>query len=337
MITLNEEYQNKLNKIKKEYKNTNMLFEIYLENYHNNYIYIRLDYFKKEHVHKLSWVDLNYYDGASTIGYEFIEDSEVNYLSNIASSRELKETTEDKKDSNEFLVNVTCNLDHKFDMTFYRYIDKNDRKLIDMLSVIFNSLPLKLNVFFQEMASLFTGNNQKYEYNDEISFDLFEDSLYDIFTEEIIDRGEDYFQKGRVFFLEKIKDRYFAIVGGKSLYVVIIKYEEKSKRMQVCCSCPCDFRCKHIAAVIMAIRENKFHKFYKITKKDEDANLLERIMNLNFLLTIGIDDQGKNYLIIEDGLLKLLPVSDEWIILEDDSSETLTKRLKEILKLEDIK
>ena len=52
MITLNEEYQNKLNKIKKEYKNTNMLFEIYLENYHNNYIYIRLDYFKKEHVHK---------------------------------------------------------------------------------------------------------------------------------------------------------------------------------------------------------------------------------------------------------------------------------------------
>ena len=65
--------------------------------------------------------------------------------------------------------------------------------------------------------------------------------------------------------------------------------------------------------------------------------LIDKIVNFNFLLTIGIDDQGINYLIIEDGLLKLLPVINqdgisEWKVLEDDSKNSLSKRLKEILK-----
>ena len=65
--------------------------------------------------------------------------------------------------------------------------------------------------------------------------------------------------------------------------------------------------------------------------------LIDRIMNFNFILTIGIDDQGVNYLVIEDGLIKVLPIRNkdgisEWKVLEDDSKNSLSKRLKEILK-----
>ena len=65
--------------------------------------------------------------------------------------------------------------------------------------------------------------------------------------------------------------------------------------------------------------------------------LIDRIMNFNFMLTIGIDDQGVNYLVIEDGLIKVLPVINkegisEWKVLEDDNKNSLSKRLKEILK-----
>ena len=60
-------------------------------------------------------------------------------------------------------------------------------------------------------------------------------------------------------------------------------------------------------------------------------------MNFNFFLCIGIDDQGINYLVIQDDIIKLLPIlnssgKSEWQILEDDESDTLTIRLKEILK-----
>ena len=106
--------------------------------------------------------------------------------------------------------------------------------------------------------------------------------------------------------------------------------------MQVYCSCPCEFFCKHIYATILSIRNNEFRKFYKITR-NIDNPLLDKIINFKFLLSIGIDDQGNNYLIIEDGAIKLLPIindsgNSEWTILEDDENNTLIERLENILK-----
>ena len=84
----------------------------------------------------------------------------------------------------------------------------------------------------------------------------------------------------------------------------------------------------------MTIQHNKFRNFYKLTHRD---SLLDKVMNFNCILSIGIDDQGNNYLILEDGQIKLLSIKNkdgisEWEILEDDDNDTLTKRLKEILK-----
>ena len=326
--------------IKKLYKNTDMLFDLYLENYHNFYIYIRLDYYKKLKLYKLSWIDLANIDNkdiASTISYEYIPLGIIGELEQIAKNININKYEKITKD--EYKVTINNNLfNNKFTLIFNRYIPKELSVLFNLLVVIFDNLPRKLNSFLEELGAEIIGNTKKYEYTEEFKFDLFNDDLDKLFDYQIIERGKEYHKEGRVFFLEKIKDRYFAVVGGKNiLYVVIIKYDEENKKTSVYCSCPCEFYCKHIYAVILAIRNNELRKFYKITHNSNDLNLLDRIMNFNFLLTIGIDDDGNNYLVIEDGQLKLLPVlnnngKSEWIVLEDDEKETLTKRLNDIVK-----
>ena len=329
--------QNKIiEKIKKNYKNTELLLDIYLENYHNFYIYIRLDYYKKIKSYKLSWVDLtnDLANIENTISYEYIPVGIVDELKRFCSNINIKNTYELK---DEYKVTINSYIQNgEFKLSFSRYIPKELDRIFNIMVLIFNNLPRKLNDFLQELGAEIIGNTNKYEYQEAIDFDLFDDDIDELFDYQICERGKDYQANGRVFFLEKIKDRYFAVVGGKSLYVIIIDYDSENKMMKMYCSCPCEYHCKHMYAVILAIRANAFRHFYKLTRKSNE-NLLDKVMNFNFLLSIGIDDQGNNYIIIEDGQIKLLPIFNneginEWSVLEDDKNGTLTKRLEEILK-----
>ena len=325
-----------LNKIKKEYKNTEVLLDIVINNYHNTDIYIRLDYYKKSKVYKLSWVDLRSIsnDINSVISYEYIPPLAIEHLKKLITNVEIKDYKNPKEEVN--LVTINSYLkDNSFNLSFNRYIPKELAPLFNIFVVIFDNLPRKLNGLLQEMGAIIVGKPNGYE--ETFKFDLFEGDIDKAFTEDISRKGKDYYDLGRVLFLEKVGDSYIAVVGGKALYVVIIKYNESTKETKIYCSCPCTFRCKHVYAVILAIRNNKFRKFFKITHKNDDMELLDRVMNFNFLLTIGIDDQNNNYLVIEDGLLKLLPVvnpqgKSEWLVLEDDENNTLTNRLTSILK-----
>ena len=335
---MSQEINNKLKKINVHYKNSENILKVYLENYRNTYIYISLDYYKKLKEYRLSWIDLaNFHNNFdSVISYEFIPKDAIDYLKNIIGSIPHIKHYNDIQEENK--VTITSNLKimdgSLFSLSFNHYIDKDDTQLFDALACIFNNLPKKLEVFFTEMASSILGITDNYAYRETLCFDLFNDDLKDIFEESIIDRGEKYYNENRVFFLEKIKDTYYSVVGGKSLYVITIKYDEEDKQMNVYCSCPCNFCCKHIYAVIMAIRNNKYHKFYKISYNQ--GNLLDKILNFNFILSIGIDDQGNNFLIIEDDVIKLLPIKDKqgicvWHVLEDDSKNTMSERLEKIL------
>ena len=323
-----------LEKVKKNYKNTDMIIDIFLENYRRYNIYIRLDYYKKLKVYKLSWIDLRNIKGnnfENYTSYELIPDYVFPHIEDKINAIKIKEYVNFENYENKVTINSK-----NFHIEFNRYIPKEIPELFNLINAIFIHLPLELNVFYNELGAIFNGNKSKYEYTEEFAFDLFNDDIAKQFDNEIAKRGEKYYEEGRVLFLEKVGDRYFSVVGGQALYVVIIKYDEEKKTTQVYCSCPCEFKCKHIYSVIMAIRNNKFHKFYKISHKNDDMELLDRIMNFNFLLTIGIDDQDNNYLVIEDGLIKLLPVlndygKSEWLVVEDDDNETLSKRLENII------
>ena len=338
---MNEQCLKKVSLIKKKYKHTDLLLEMTILNYHQDNIYIRLDYYKKLKSYKFSWIDLDDYNGnfESLISYEYVPSGLVDRLTEVISKIPVQEKEIPLNDT--FMVTIDSNIKihdgSNFKLAFNRYMPTTNRAYLDVMSLIFSSLPKKLNGFGEEMVALFFGTRKKYEYQEETAFDLFNDNLEKLFEYQILERGKEYHSEGRIFFLEKIGDNYIAVVGGSNLYATIIKYNEQAKTITVSCSCPCEYMCKHICAIILAIRNNQYRKFYKITRKNEQMSMLDRIMNFNFLLSIGIDDQGINYLVIEDGQIKLLPIKNsqgysEWSILEDDESETLTKRLKEILK-----
>ena len=328
-------YDNILSKIKKYYKHNKLLLEMYLEDYHDNYIYIRIDYYIKLKVYRLSWIDLKLYDNNidKIINYEYISNDIIDRLIGMLS----KIKVDNKDIDSKFRVSINSDIIDDKRIIFNRYIPKNNIILFDIINLLFEYLPKRLNIFLQELNASILGNENKYKINDSFKFDLLNDSLDDIFNKEIIKRGEEYYNEGRVFFLEKIDDTYYSVVGGNGrLYVVVIKEDKVNKEIRVKCACPCEFYCKHICAVIMAIRNNKFRKFYKITPINRDLSLLDRITNFIFILTIGIDDAGINYLVIEDDMIKILPVLDgginKWEVLEDDKDLSLTKRLDEIIK-----
>lgn len=164
---------------------------------------------------------------------------------------------------------------------------------------------------------------------------MFEDDIDKLFSYQIVQRGKKYFEESKVQFLEKIDDRYFAIVEGTEKYLTIIKYKEEEKKMQVYCSCPCEFYCKHMYAVILAIRNKKFSRFYKILYRNPEKSLLERVMDFDYLLCLGLVEQ--NFEILNGyGEIELIPILDKngkynWEVLEDTEDEKLAKEIKYFL------
>ena len=72
-------------------------------------------------------------------------------------------------------------------------------------------------------------NNKKLVIKEKSS--LFNDNLDDIFEKHIAIRGKDYYTGGSVKFLEKVEDKYYAVVEGTQKYLVIVWYDDKKKKM----------------------------------------------------------------------------------------------------------
>ena len=108
--------------------------------------------------------------------------------------------------------------------------------------------------------------------------------------------------------------------------------------MQVYCSCPCEFYCKHMYVVILLIRNNKYNKLYKISCRNPNDSLLKRIINFNWCYCVGVD--GEYVEIINDyGEFQKLPIIDEnknllWRVIEDSKDNELSKDIKKVLNKE---
>ena len=137
-----------------------------------------------------------------------------------------------------------------------------------------------------------------------------------------------------ILYLEKIDNHYFAVVKGEENYVVVVKEEEKGKLL-LHCSCPCEFYCKHIYAVLKGIQNGFEKKFYKVVFNDENKDLLNRVTNNDFILCIGYFEDRLR-LINNFGEIGLLPILDEhgncpWTILEYDENNTLERYMQEVI------
>lgn len=337
----NRECRKKIDLIRKYFRKDKMFLELILFNYSGYYIYVRIDYLKKTKSYKLSWFDLdkvldNNIDKYSS--FEYMEDNIINDISFVFNNYDCD--LEEKRSLNdEDLVTLKANIKTKvnkmIDVEFNRYLPRDLRVLDSLFIIIFRYLPKRLDSFLEEIfASIY--NNSTYDYRREIDLDLFNDDIDDIFSYNITKRGLDYYENDKVLYLEKVDDRYFGVVEGSKKYVVVIKYNEEKKKMSVYCSCPCDFYCKHIYAVILSIRNNELKRFCKVMFKDKSKNLLERMLDYDYFLCLDVVDDKYLEIINNKGDIELVPIFDsegmeQFDILEDTDEFLITNKIRKII------
>lgn len=345
---MHKETQNKIELINKYFKKDNNIIELSLINYEGYNIYIRLDELKSTKTFKLSWFDLDLILDKNMDKYissEYIPKDKIEaFINNINSLENINTNYKSEvQDNCKVKLDVKINTKNKeqISVEFYKYLPEEITYVYNILNFIFQNLPKKLEGFLYEIISSLTGQTTKYEYQKEFDFDLFNDDINSLFDERIIERGSEYYDDKRVLFLEKIDDRYFAVVNGTYKYLTIVKYNDEEKKTQVYCNCPCEFFCKHIYAVMKAIRNDEFSRFYKICQKNNTKDLLEKVLSFDYYLCLGVED---DLLVIvnNQGSLELVPVVDEdnnplWDVLEDTEDEYLTKEIENIIKRKKIK
>ena len=100
-------------------------------------------------------------------------------------------------------------------------------------------------------------NNIEHDYEN----DIIKDNKYE-FNDTIIKRGKDYYENGMVLSVIKSNNRYVAKVVGSAdePYTVNVEYDEEDDYYDYDCTCPCEYPCKHIYAVLMSIKNKKYIK-----------------------------------------------------------------------------
>lgn len=333
----------KINLIKKYYKKEKTFLELTLLNYEKYNIYVILNYNKKHDCYKLRWFDLSLIVDSDVEKYMSCSSISNNVISTIIEdfskfnvSSVYKENIRDNKNVVLLKVNIGTKVDEMVDVVFRKYLPKSLEHLVDLFVFIFSNMSKKFEDFLYILMAKITESTSKYDYKEEFYFDLFKDDIDKLFDYLIVQRGRRYYSESKVEFLEKIDECYYAVVGGTEKYVVIIRYDEDSKKMQVYCSCPCEFYCKHMYAVILAIRNKDFNKFYKIVYNSHDKNLLERITDFRYFLCVGVLNDC--FQIVNDyGEIEYLPMFDEigkynWEILEDSSDGKLGRQVRKVLE-----
>lgn len=332
----------KFDLIRKTYKKDTLFFELSMINYEQNNFYIALNYMRKLKSYRLSWFDLKDIEDKNVEKYMsciYIGDEVIERIKEDFAKYTINSNYQDENSNDEYQVvfkaNIKTKNDKNINISFKKYLPESLSSLVSIFVFMFRSMPKMYEPLLYELLAKIYNNTERYEYKKEFKFNLFEGDIDKLFSYPIVQRGKQYYEQNKIIFLEKIDDRYFAVVEGTEKYLTIVKYKENENIMQLFCSCPCDFYCKHMYAVIKAIRNHESKRFYKIMYRNPDENLMQRIMEFDYFLCLGVIEQ--NFEIINNyGEFELVPILDKngkynWEVLEDSEDEELTKEIKYFL------
>lgn len=100
-------------------------------------------------------------------------------------------------------------------------------------------------------------NSMEYDYEN----DIIKNNEYE-FNDTIIKRGKDYYENGMVLSVIKSNHKYTAKVAGSAdeSYTVNVEYDKDEDYYDYDCTCPCEYPCKHIYAVLMSIKNKNYIK-----------------------------------------------------------------------------
>ncbi len=313
-----------------------LVFSIYLCNYNGNNIYIRFDYVRKMSVYKIVWADLNYFNEKNIEDYisnqlvtKFLSTKLVEIIAELSKLESGYEIDENIKGDRVEILTYFGSVSKEF--IFDRFLPLEWSFLIDPLALVFSYLPRSMEVFLNEIFGKFDKTEDAYNFLNPCKFDLLNGDCKELFKKTAMDAGEKLYVQGKVKFLEKIDDKYLALVDDKVSQVVMVQIIDDD---YVLFWCKCKNYCKHVYAVIKAIREGQFNNFYKVkyVGKNEQS-MLEKIMVGSFYLSYGLVDE-KMSIVTLDGMSSFADVVQHgkivFEVIEDDDECTLSEELKKL-------
>ncbi len=312
-------------------KGHQLCMSVFLSGYNGNNIYVRFDYLPKLSCYKIVWVDLNFFQEKNMDAY-----LNMQLVTKVLSMKMVELMSKNNRPScysyNDRFIGDRVEILSYFqenvqEYVFDRFLPLEWNFLIDPLAIIFSYLPRSMEVFLNEIFAKFDGYEKNYSFRKPIRFDIFHEDLSILFNSSSIQIGNKYYESGAVSFLEKIEDKYYSIVDERRSYLVIIT-DLGNHQYKFSCSCKTDNYCRHLYAVIMAIRNNKFKKFYKVKYTGREESLLDKVTISNFYLCFGVEDE-KLLIISSDEMV--MPVNiiangkKVFEVIEDDDNLSLSK------------
>lgn len=312
-------------------KSHEKVLTLLFKDYNRNDIYVRFDYVREIGVYKIVWIDLKFFDVKKMDQYINMQ-TVTSYLSTKIVEVLDRSTYESGNYYNEKFIGdrveiVSYQKSDPYYFYFDRFLPLEWKFLVDPLVIIFSYLPRSMECFLNEMFAKLDGVEDIYIFSKPYKFDIFNGDMSELFKPIIINRAKKYVAEGKVAFLEKVRDKYIAIVEGTYPYLVIIHMYDK-EHVILWCNCKCEGQCKHIAAVLLAIREKKFNNFYKVRNLEETPTLLDKVADAAFNLCFGVSDDNL-LLVSNDGGIITAPILKNgkcmFEVLEDDDELSLSK------------
>ena len=300
--------------------------------FNNKDMYIRFDYVEKIKAYKIIWYDLefidikhlDYYTNTQLVA-SFFANRLVEFLFKINYTPESIIDERILGDRVIFTNNIHPDRPKKY--VYDRYLPLKWPALIDPLALTFSYLPRAMDAFLAVMFAIYDNNVDYYNSIRPIKLDIEKGNIDEIFNKKVIIKGrrlEDY-----VTFLEKIDNRYLAIVEDHTFHSVIIENVVKDFN-NMWCSCKKNYLDEHIYAVLQCIKDKKFKSFYKVKRKSNGNNLLEDVRKGEFYLSFGIEDESL-LVVSQNGVISKIPIIEEgevvFEVIEDDDNLSLSKIL----------
>ena len=312
-------------------KSHELIMSIYLCNYNGNDIYIRFDFVRKISAYKISWVDLKFLDNkkidfyiSSQIVTKFLATKLIDVLDKIEEPNKAYLNDSIKGDRVEIITYIK---DKPYEFVFDRFLPLEWKALVDPIVIIFSNLPRSMECFLNEIFGKLDGRENIYNALKPIKFNLFDDDLKDLFDEKTIIHSRKLFDIGAVSFLEKVEDKYVAVVNDyKTSVVEFIRVDDEF--VLFTCNCGKNILCEHICTALIALRNNKFNNFYKVKYVGRGISLFEKVIDGSYYLCYGVDED-KLLIISNDGNILKVPIIDKgkvvFEVLEDDDDCSLSK------------
>ena len=336
-INIKEVYLEKVQQIQKRFKKDELIYDSLFINYQNFSIYVGLFFIKKLKCYKLYWFDLNDYDNRYFNRYvnevhvsNYYVNLVINFLNHYDGLTEISDVRSDEKIFSFYCYKKTGE-GKNINISINRFLPREALKLCDLILSMGEYLPRKYTFLFDELFARINDKVNNYDYLEDYEIDILKCDLDEVYGSKISKDGEDYYKKGKIKYLEKIGEDYYAYIEDEENLSVIITPDSKKGTTQIYCSCPGEYLCKHSNAVIRAIRDKKWNKFAKIVYMNPNVPAIERIEDFNYFLCVDVVDD-KFVVINHEGALEEIEIYDpgrvcNWKIIADTKDKMLKNKL----------